>query len=111
LKRKKEEFYNTYAFRTHQVPFFRSKPDKLFAAGLFTIVAVSLVLPFTPVGALFQFVHLPLTYYGLLAGIVVSYVVLVELLKLRYSSTRRGITVAFVGIPWYSLPFAIKNLV
>lgn len=72
------------SIRTQMFPFVRSKINTVFASGLMAIVAVSLVLPFTPVGKLFQFVHPPGMYYVILAGIVFSYVALVEFLKLWF---------------------------
>ncbi len=72
------------SIRTHLVPFVRSKINLVFASGLVVIVAISLVLPFTPVGKFFQMVRPPMTYYVLLMGIVFFYITLVELLKLWF---------------------------
>jgi Mg2+-importing ATPase len=74
------------SIRTQLVPFYRSHMSTVFAAGIFGIITVALIIPFTPVGPLFSFVVPPLTYYYLLAGIVVSYIVIVELLKLWFYS-------------------------
>ncbi len=72
------------SIRTHIVPFVQSKIDMGFAAGLIGIVAVTLVLPLTPVGNLLSFVVPPISFYVMLIAIVVSYFILVELLKLWF---------------------------
>jgi Mg2+-importing ATPase len=72
------------SIRTQLVPFTRSKINTVFASGLIGIVAISLILPFTPVGKLFSFVVLPTIFYVWLVAIVVTYVLLVELLKLWF---------------------------
>lgn len=77
-----------FSIRTHLVPFVRSKPNPIFSAGLVAIVAISLILPFTPLGSVFSFVKPPLTYYALLVGIVILYVALVEVLKVVFYAER-----------------------
>lgn len=75
------------SIRTQLVPFVRSKINPLFAWGLVTIVIISELLPFTPVGRLFQFVRPPGSYYFLLVAICSAYIFLVELLKLWFYKT------------------------
>lgn len=72
------------SIRTQLVPFTRSKINTVFASGLIGIVAISLILPFTPIGKLFSFVVLPTLYYVWLIAIVVTYFFLVELLKVWF---------------------------
>ncbi len=70
-----------FSIRTHLVPFFKSKIQPLFAASLLVLTLLIAVLPFSPLGKLFSFVPLPALYYPMLAGIVVAYGILVELVK------------------------------
>ncbi|MFI5344333.1 MAG: HAD-IC family P-type ATPase, partial [Chlamydiales bacterium] len=70
----------TLAVRTRR-SIFRSKPGKLL---LFAVLAVGLGIPFLPytaLGRLFELVPLPLYFYGYLAGIIVFYVISVEIAK------------------------------
>jgi P-type Mg2+ transporter len=73
-----------FSIRTHMVPFFKSHTNRIFAAGLWGIVLVALVLPYTPIGQLFSFVIPPYIFYIWLVCIVFAYFVLVELLKLWF---------------------------
>ena len=70
-----------FAMRTRRVPFFRSRPSLALAAGTVGSVAVGYLLPFTPLGSLFGFRTPPLALMGVLAAMVVIYIVLVELGK------------------------------
>ena len=70
-----------FAIRTRKSPFYRSKPSKpLFLTSLI-IVGIAVVLPFTPLGGLFEFAVLPIKFFAFLAGFVGAYLVLVEALK------------------------------
>jgi Mg2+-importing ATPase len=75
-----------FSIRTVVVPFFRSRPNSLFALGLWGIVAVALLIPLSPLGAMFGFVAPPGPYYPALIGIVGTYLVLVECTKLWFYS-------------------------
>jgi Mg2+-importing ATPase len=69
-----------FVIRTRGNPL-RSRPHRILAATSLGIVAVGALLPFTPLGARFGFVPLPLRYYGILAAMVVTYLALVEGVK------------------------------
>jgi Mg2+-importing ATPase len=53
------------------------------------IVAVALILPFTPLGVLFEFVVPPFLFFMILAGLIVAYLVFVEIVK-RWFYKRYG---------------------
>jgi P-type Mg2+ transporter len=62
-------------------PFFNSRPAKpLLIATLLTVV-VTAVLPFTPLGRIFQFSPLPLSFLLLIAVVVILYIVSAEMVK------------------------------
>jgi Mg2+-importing ATPase len=73
-----------FVIRTRHVPFFRSRPGK--ALTMTTIaVAIGSSLPFVPVlGPFFGFTPLPLAFFGIMGGLVVVYIVLVEATKTRF---------------------------
>jgi hypothetical protein len=56
-------------------PFYRSKPSPL------TIVAICFLIPYTPIGSLFQFVAPPFEFLMALVGIIAAYPVLVEVVN------------------------------
>jgi P-type Mg2+ transporter len=70
-----------FVIRTRSIPFFKSKPNKLLVANVFIILAIALVLPFTPAAEIFGFVPLPPIFLLILVGFIVVYLVLVELMK------------------------------
>jgi len=70
-----------FVIRTRRVPFFRSRPSLPMALAALGIVAVGAVLPFTPLGHLLGFRPLPGLFFLALAGIVVCYLVLIEIGK------------------------------
>ena len=62
-------------------PFFKSKPGKYLLAATLAVVAIALLLPFTPVAAIFGFQQLPVYFLAFLAVIVAVYVVTAEVVK------------------------------
>ena len=73
-----------YVIRTRRVPFFKSRPSLPMllvptGAGL-----VGAILPYTGLAHLLGFTPLPTTFFLLLFGMVVVYLVLVELAKTRF---------------------------
>ncbi len=83
-----------FAIRTRRVPFVRSRPGRALAVATLATVALSLVLPISPLAGLFEFTPLPVGFLAILALMVVVYLALVEL----------GKSVFFGGPP--SLPAA-----
>jgi len=67
-----------FAIRTRRVPFVRSRPSWQLAASTLSVAVVGASLPFWPVGAWLGFAPLPPAFFGVLAGLVVVYVVLVD---------------------------------
>jgi len=66
--------------RTRQ-PFFRSLPGRLLFIATLTVGAVTLILPFTPLGALFEFIPIPMEFIALMGAIVAFYVLSAEAAK------------------------------
>jgi len=86
-----------FLIRTRRTPFYRSRPSTFLLLSSLGVVGVALVVPFTPLGRLFGFVRLPLTFYVVLAGLVVLYLGLVEVIKRRFyrqraSALEQGLT-------------------
>ena len=62
-------------------PFFKSRPAKYLLIATLATVAVTAALPYTPLGPLFGFSRVPLSFLLLIAMIVVLYIVSAELVK------------------------------
>ena len=70
-----------FVIRTRRTPFYKSKPSKLLLLSSLSIVGVALILPFTPIGELFDFVMPPFTFFLVLTGLIGAYLVLTEAVK------------------------------
>ncbi|MFD2934345.1 HAD-IC family P-type ATPase [Spirosoma flavum] len=66
--------------RTRQV-FYRSRPGKWLLLTTALIVLIVLLLPVGPLERLFGFTPMPLSLYGVIIGVVISYVLSAEWLK------------------------------
>ena len=70
-----------FVIRTRVVPFWQSRPSKLLVISTLLIVLVACILPFTIIGSIFGFVELPLSFFAVLAVLVIGYIMIVELAK------------------------------
>ncbi len=73
-----------HIIRTKQIPFIRSRASKLLTISTIAAVAIGWILPFTPLGKLFKFSPLPLSIMLVIAGLVLIYLILVEIVKRIY---------------------------
>jgi Mg2+-importing ATPase len=62
-------------------PFFMSKPGKYLSAATLLIVASALLFPFMPIGNVFGFSKLPISYLLLMGVIVAFYIIAAEIVK------------------------------
>ncbi|MCX9025284.1 MAG: magnesium-translocating P-type ATPase [Candidatus Methanoperedens sp.] len=62
-------------------PFFKSIPGKYLSAATLLIVGSTLILPFTPLGKLFEFSQLPISFLLLMGAIVAFYIIAAEMVK------------------------------
>jgi Mg2+-importing ATPase len=69
--------------RTRQ-PFFRSRPGKYLLMATLSIVAVTVILPFTPLAGIFGFSPLPVSFLLLIGVVVLLYVITAELVKMVF---------------------------
>ncbi|HEV7172359.1 magnesium-translocating P-type ATPase [Pedococcus sp.] len=70
-----------FAIRTRRIPFLRSRPSTALTLASLAVVAAAAVLPLTPLAHLLGFARPPGAFYGALAGMVLAYLILVELGK------------------------------
>ena len=77
-----------FAIRTRRVPFFHSTPSTPLTLATLTCVTIGVLLPFSPLAHVLGFVALPASFLAALAAMIVLYLVLVELGKLRFYRVR-----------------------
>jgi Mg2+-importing ATPase len=73
-----------YVIRTRRVPFFKSRPSVPMLLVPTGAALVGAILPYTGLANLLGFTPLPTTFFLLLFGMVVVYLLLVELAKTRF---------------------------
>ncbi len=73
--------------RTRRSPFWRSRPSPQLVVAIVIALAVTTILPISPLGPVLGFTPLPLVFWPLLAAIVAAYLALVEVMK-RLFETR-----------------------
>lgn len=82
-----------FIIRTRRVPFFRSRPSIPMAIVPACAALVGAVLPYTGLANVLGFTPLPAIFYLWLTGMVVVYLLLVEIAKVRfYRSMRLRVT-------------------
>jgi Mg2+-importing ATPase len=69
-----------FVIRTRRGPF-ASRPSRLLLGTSLAVVAVAVLLPWTPLGVRIGFVPLPATFFLVLAGMVVLYLGIVQVAK------------------------------
>ena len=69
-----------FIIRTRGNPF-KSRAHPILVATSLTVMTIGALLPFTPWGTYFGFVAPPAQFYAILAGMVVTYLVIVEVAK------------------------------
>jgi Mg2+-importing ATPase len=69
-----------FVIRTAGNPF-KSRPGRPLLIGVMAVVAVAVVLPYTPAGSPLGFIPLPLSLLGAIAGLAVTYLLVVQAVK------------------------------
>ena len=62
-------------------PFFKSRPGRYLLMATLIVAGVTLIFPFTPLGRIFGFVPLPLSFLVIMLAIVALYMVTTEVVK------------------------------
>lgn len=74
------EILVTFSIRTRR-RFYQSKPSGLLLGASGFMAVMTLVIVYTPIGSLFEFVVPPLWFFGLIFGILIIYFLMVEVVK------------------------------
>jgi P-type Mg2+ transporter len=84
-----------FIIRTRKNPF-KSRPNPWLVACSLTVVAVAVLLPFTPAGAYLGFVPPPAFFFLILTAMLIAYLLAVELMKQwffrHFAAEKRGVT-------------------
>ena len=70
-----------FAIRTRRVPFVRSRPSRPLLVSTIAVIAIGAVLPFSPLAHILGFVAPDAALYGVIAVLVVTYLVVVDATK------------------------------
>ena len=70
-----------FVIRTRRVPFVRSRPSRPLLATTLLVVAIGMALPFSPLASVLGFRTLPPLFFGILVGMIATYLALAELGK------------------------------
>ena len=62
-------------------PFFKSRPGKYLSAATLLIVTIAFLFPFIPIGKVFGFSQLPISFLLLMGVIVAFYIIAAEMVK------------------------------
>jgi P-type Mg2+ transporter len=73
-----------YIIRTKKIPFLQSRPSRALFLSTFAAVCFVWLIPFTYLGTLLQLEPLPLAILGVIAGYVVVYLILVQIVKVFF---------------------------
>ena len=83
-----------FVIRTRASPF-KSRAHPALAITSLGVVALAIILPFTPLASVLGFAPLPLRFIALLLGLTVIYLALVEMVKrwfYRHLAARQALT-------------------
>ena len=72
-----------HVIRTGKIPFIESRPSKYLILTSILIVAVGIILPFSPLATILDFVAPPPLYFLALFLIVLTYLFMVQIVKSR----------------------------
>ncbi len=70
-----------HVIRTNKVPFLQSAPSKRLLLLTLGVVVAGLIIVATPIREMFGFEELPLSFYPILFGIVIAYLVITQIAK------------------------------
>jgi Mg2+-importing ATPase len=97
-----------FVIRTRQSPFWKSKPGKYLVFSSLSVVATALIIPYTPVGRLFQLVPPPPAFYLALALIISFYLLLAETVK-KWFYHRHAFRIEQVLVPKRKAIYLSRN--
>ena len=77
-----------FVIRTRRTPFFHSHPSRAMTITPIACALIGAVLPFSPLADTLGFTTLPISFFLILVGMIVTYLALVETAKRRFYATQ-----------------------
>ena len=74
-----------HMIRTRRVPFLQSRPGTALLIGTSLIMLLGILIPMGPFASYFKLQALPLSYFPILAAILVAYMALTQAMKNYYT--------------------------
>lgn len=74
-----------YIIRTHKIPFLQSRPSRPLLLTTLLIVGAGYAITYSSLGKHMGFVGLPVYYIGIIAGVVICYLITVQIVKNLFS--------------------------
>lgn len=74
-----------HVIRSRKIPFIQTMSSKALFATTGIIMAIGILLPFSPFAGALDFVRLPILFWPLLVAILIAYVTLTQLMKVWYT--------------------------
>ena len=78
-----------HTIRTPKIPFIQDRASKQLTLSTLAVVAVTLLIGFTPVAGLFSMPVMPVSFLAWMAGLMVVYTVLAQIMKVVYIRINR----------------------
>ena len=73
-----------FVIRTRRTPFFHSRPSRAMIITPIACALIGAVLPFSPLAHTLGFTTLPISFFLILVGMIITYLALVEAAKRRF---------------------------
>ena len=73
-----------HIIRTAKVPFLESRASTPLVVTSVIICAIGILLPFIPIGQVLTFTPLPMLYWPILAGFLLGYAIITQLVKVWF---------------------------
>jgi len=99
-----------HVIRTNKIPFIQSRASKPLILTSLIIVAIGAYLPFSPLASTLGFVPLPGTYWLYLAGMMLAYVCLTQIVKTWFVRRYGEWKIKLEAIQWGLLEYLQKSL-
>ena len=77
-----------FVIRTRRVPFFHSRPSVAMIITPIACAVIGAALPFTPLAKTLGFTTLPISFFLILVGMIITYLALVETAKRRFYTSQ-----------------------
>lgn len=84
-----------HIIRTNKIPFLQSRASWAMIIASLVIIFIGLYLPFSPLADSLGLVQLPAKYFGFLGIVIISYAVLVQLVKIKFFKSSNKINLNF----------------